>query len=170
MTKTAIVLDADVIIHFSKANHLSTLPTIFPEYRMVVLSAVFDELKGDVKHQLENMIVLLKNIEKIPFNPQKEMKMEYASLLRRFGKGESACMAYCKFTNNVIGSSNIKDIKKYCEQHQLVYLTTIDFLYYAIKRGKMTIDDAHQFIDMVQEKGSKLPKTDLNSFISQTTI
>ena len=160
MTKTAIVLDADVIIHFSKANHLSTLPTIFPEYRMVVLSAVFDELKGDVKHQLENMIVLLKNIEKIPFNPQKEMKMEYASLLRR----------YCKFTNNVIGSSNIKDIKKYCEQHQLVYLTTIDFLYYAIKRGKMTIDDAHQFIDMVQEKGSKLPKTDFNSFISQTTI
>ena len=137
---------------------------------MVVLSAVFDELKGDVKHQLENMIVLLKNIEKIPFNPQKEMKMEYASLLRRFGKGESACMAYCKFTNNVIGSSNIKDIKKYCEQHQLVYLTTIDFLYYAIKRGKMTIDDAHQFIDMVQEKGSKLPKTDFNSFISQTTI
>ena len=96
--------------------------------------------------------------------------MEYASLLRRFGKGESACMAYCKFTNNVIGSSNIKDIKKYCEQHQLVYLTTIDFLYYAIKRGKMTIDDAHQFIDMVQEKGSKLPKTDFNSFISQTTI
>ena len=88
MTKTAIVLDADVIIHFSKANHLSTLPTIFPEYRMEVLSVVFDELKGDVKHQLE----------------------------------------------------------------------------------KMTIDDAHQFIDMVQEKGSKLPKTDFNTFISPTTI
>ena len=170
MTKTKIVLDADVIIHFSKADCLSTLPTIFPEYRMEVLSVVFDELKGDVKQQLENMIILLKTIDKTPFNPQKEMKLEYALLLRHFGKGESACMAYCKYTNNVIGSSNLKDIKEYCQRNQLVYLTTIDFLYYAIKRGKMTIDEAHQFISTVQKKGSKLPETDFNTFISHVVI
>ena len=55
MNKVEIVLDADVIIHFSKANCLSLLPTIFPEYRMVVLSVVFNELKGEVKLQMENI-------------------------------------------------------------------------------------------------------------------
>lgn len=170
MTKTAIVLDADVIIHFSKANHLSTLPTIFPEYRMVVLSAVFDELKGDVKHQLENMIVLLKNIEKIPFNPQKEMKMEYASLLRRFGKGESACMAYCKYNHDVLGSSNLKDITDYCQANAILYLTTIDFLYFAIQRKLMTIDEAHTFVATVQANDSHLPTIDFNTFVSTKTV
>lgn len=107
MNKIEIVLDADVIIHFSKADCLSLLPTIFPEYRMVVLSIVYDELKGEVKQRLENMTMLLKNIVVISFNPQKEMKREYARLNLRFGKGESACMAYCRYTNNVIGSSNL---------------------------------------------------------------
>lgn len=170
MTKTKIVLDADVIIHFAKADYLSTLPTIFPEYRMIVLSTVFEELKGDIKLQIENMTTLLKNIDRIPFNPQKEMKIEYAKLSRRFGKGESACMAYCRYTNNVIGSSNLRDIREYCQQNQLIYLTTIDFLYYAIQRGKMTTDEVHQFIQTVREKGSKLPDTDFNVFRSQVII
>ena len=170
MTKTKIVVDADVIIHFAKADYLSTLPTIFPEYRMIVLSAVFEELKGDIKQQIENMTSLLKNMDMIPFTPQKDMKLEYAKLSRRFGKGESACMAYCLYTNNVIGSSNLKDIKEYCQQHQLVYLTTLDFLYYAIKREKMTVDEAHQFIQTVREKGRNLPDSDFNVFISPVVI
>lgn len=170
MNKIEIVLDADVIIHFSKADCLSLLPAIFPEYRMVVLSVVFNELKGEVKQQMENMAMLLKTIETVPFDPKKEMKLEYARLLKRFGKGESACMAYCRYTNNVIGSSNLRDIKNYCQQHKLVYLTTIDFLYYAIKRGKMTVDEASLFVNTVLEKGSKLPLTDFNTFVSQVTL
>lgn len=170
MNKVEIVLDADVIIHFSKANYLSLLPTIFPEYQMVVLSVVYNELKGMVKQQMDNMIVLLKTIKTVTFDPKKEMKLEYACLLKRFGKGESACMAYCRYTNNVIGSSNLRDIKDYCRQHKLVYLTTIDFLYYAIKRGKMTVNEAHQFVDTVLSEGSKLPVTDFNTFVSQVIL
>lgn len=170
MANVEIVLDADVIIHFAKADSLSVLPTIFPEYHMVVLSIVCDELKGDIRNQLDNMILLLKKIEKKPFNPTKEMRLEYARLQLRFGKGESACMAYCRYTNNVIGSSNIKDIKTYCQENQLIYLTTIDFLYYAIKRGKMTIEQAHTFIKTVQAKGSILPSIDFNTFVSSVIM
>ena len=116
------------------------------------------------------MTSLLKSMDMIPFIPQKEMKLEYAKLSRRFGKGESACMAYCRYTNNVIGSSNLRDIKEYCQQNQLIYLTTLDFLYHAIQRGKMTVDEAHEFIRTVREKGSKLPDTDFNVFISPVVI
>lgn len=42
--KTQIVLDADVLIHFSKGDRLALLPTILPEYEYVVLSKVYDEI------------------------------------------------------------------------------------------------------------------------------
>lgn len=170
MAKVEIVLDTDVIIHFAKADCLSLLPTIFPEYHMVVLSTVCDELKGEIRNQLDNMILLLKNIEKKTFNPTKEMMLEYARLKLRFGEGESACMAYCRYTNNVIGSSNLNDIKAYCEENQLIYLTTIDFLYYAIKKRRMTIEQAHTFLRKVQAKGSILPLIDFNTFVSPVIV
>ena len=102
-----IVLDADVLIHFSKAGRLSQLPEIFPEYKYVVLSTVYNEIKS-LQKQLDQQIFYLKNIEKEDFSPSGEMRREYARLSTRYGKGESACMAYCRFTDNVIGSSNLR--------------------------------------------------------------
>ena len=98
------------------------------------------------------------------------MMVEYARLLQTFGKGESACMAYCRYTHNVIGSSNLKDIKEYCEKQQITYLTTIDFLYYAMKRGKMSVEDCEQFVKDVVAKGSKLPTVDFGKYLPNTLI
>ena len=109
MERVKIVLDADVLIHFSKAERLSSLPEILPEFEHVVLSVVYEEVKS-IQYQLDNQINILRNIRKEDFNPKGEMRKEYAILRSKFGKGESACMAYCRFTNNVIGSSNIKDM------------------------------------------------------------
>ncbi|MGL4805112.1 MAG: hypothetical protein ACRC26_02060 [Bacteroidales bacterium] len=41
MTKTKIILDADVIIHFAKGGILSLLPQIFQDYDFVVLDTVY---------------------------------------------------------------------------------------------------------------------------------
>ena len=60
-----IVLDADVIIHFSKGGYLSLLPQIFPEYEYVVLDRVYNELRS------------------------------VATLKLTFGDGESACSTIC---------------------------------------------------------------------------
>ena len=136
MKKIKIILDADVLIHFSKAGKLSLLPTILPEYDHTILSAVYEETLS-IRTQIDNQINFLKNMEVLPFNPTGQMRLEYASLRSKYGKGESACMAFCRFTNNVIGSSNLRDIKEYCAAQQITYLTTLDFLYYAYIRGKM---------------------------------
>ena len=53
MERKKIVLDADVLIHFAKAECLNVLPTIFPEYDYVVLSVVYDEVKS-IRRQLVN--------------------------------------------------------------------------------------------------------------------
>lgn len=163
------MLDADVLIHFVKAGRLSMLPEILPEYDHVVLNVVYDEVKT-IQHQLDSQIVFLKNISKEVFNPSGEMLVEYARLLQTFGKGESACMAYCRYTHNVIGSSNLKDIKEYCEKQQITYLTTLDFLYYAMKREKMSVKDCEQFVHNVVAKGSKLPTVDFEHYFPNALL
>lgn len=168
--KTKIILDADVIIHFSKGERLSSLPEIFPNYEYCVLETVYKEILNSIKIQLDNQIEFLKNITHLPFEPVGDMLKDYANLIKTLGKGESACMVYCKYNHDVIGSSNLKDIQEYCSENQLIYLTTIDFLYFAIKKGLMSIEEAHKFIRDVVKKGSKLPSTDFNTYISKIEI
>lgn len=168
--KIKIVLDADVIIHFVKGGLLHLLPGIFPEYDYVVLDYVREELNKATRHQLDMQMSVLKNIRGIEFAPTGDAQSVYVRLKRQFGKGESACMAYCKTHNDVLGSSNLKDIADYCDENGIVYLTTIDFLYYAIRRSVITVDRANDFVRMVREKGSKLPIVDFNTFVSAKTV
>ena len=169
MGKVKIVLDADVLIHFSKAERLSLLPEILPEYEYTVLNVVYDEVKS-IQSQLDNQIKFLRNITKEEFAATGDMRKEYALLRSRFGKGESACMAYCRYTKNVIGSSNLKDIKEYCLAQKIVYLTSIDFIYYAYKRNMMTVEECYEFIETVNSKGSKLPVLDITRYIPNASI
>jgi len=168
--KIQIVLDADVVIHFAKGGRLSQLPSIFPDYEYVLLEAVHEELLSDIRSQIDNQIMRLKNITLYPFAPRGEMLREYAMLKSRFGKGESACMAYCLFTHNVIGSSNLRDIRAYCQEKQITYLTTIDFLWYAWKKGMLAPAEISAFINEVKQKGSKLPEVDIEKYVCETIL
>lgn len=73
-------------------------------------------------------------------------------------------MVYCRDNRDVLGSSNLRDIKEYCSLHQITYLTTLDFLYYAFIRKKMTKEDVDAFIAEVVAKGSKLPAVDIERY------
>ncbi|MDD7456448.1 MAG: hypothetical protein PUK70_09450 [Bacteroidales bacterium] len=162
--RTKIVLDADVIIHFSKGGHLKILPEIFPEYDFIVLSKVYEELELQLKKELNNIIKFFKSISIIDFNPSDDILHEYSQLIKRFGKGESSCMAYCRYTKDVVGSSNLKDIAEYCDKNNITHLGTMDFLYYAIWREKLTLEQVNDFVTEVKAKGSKLPDIDFENY------
>ncbi len=164
-----VILDADVLIHFSKAGMLSLLPSILPEYDHAILTPVYEETTS-MRGQIDNQVKFVGNLEVIDFQPTGEMKREYAKLRSTYGKGESACMAYCRFTDNVIGSSNLKDIKAYCTEKKITYLTTIDFLYYAFVRHKMTKAECNEFINEVRSKGSKLPDVDIETYVPNAML
>ncbi|MFA6199657.1 MAG: hypothetical protein WC679_04540 [Bacteroidales bacterium] len=171
MNKVKIVLDADVIIHFSKGQMLSILPKIFPTYQYIILDKVYNEISGDIKTQLDNQMTILKNITLIKFNPSGQEMKEYACLLQNFGKGESASMIYCKWNHDVLASSNLKDIEAYCNENQIAYLTTFDFLYHAVKNNLISQSEAHNFINDVLSKGSKLPPVEkFKVFVSTAVI
>lgn len=167
--KTKIVLDADVIIHFVKAGQFSLLLNIFPEYQYLILDVVYDEvtINKATKTQIDNTLNFFgSQITNVKFAPKGESRLEYARLRSSLllGKGESACMVYCRDNQDVLGSSNLKDIKEYCANNRITYLTTVDFLYYAFVRKKMTKEDVDSFVTEVISKGSKLPAVDIEHY------
>lgn len=169
MGKVEIVVDADVLIHFSKGGCLFLLPKIFPEYDYVVLDTVYNEAKT-IRAEIDNVCRVFKSIKVMPFSPTGEMLREYAKLTRTFGRGESACMSYCRFTHNVIGSSNLRDIRKYCEENKITYLTTMDFFYYAWKRNVMKEETINMAIKEIVMKGSKLPQIEIANYLPSVVI
>lgn len=166
--KIQIVLDADVIIHFSQGGFLHLLPKVIPDCSFVVLSVVRDELRQDTKNVLDNHIFYLKTFSLIEYNPVGEERREFARMTSLsglcLGRGESACIAYARYHNHVVGSSNLKDIKDYCAEFKIAYLTTWDFLYYAYKAGIMTKEDIGEFVQKVRSAGSILPEKDIETY------
>ena len=57
-----------------------------------------------------------------------------------------------------------KDIQRYCSENRIIYLTTLDFLYYAYCRGKMTEQECLVFMRAVNNAGSKLPVVDITRY------
>ena len=95
---------------------------------------------------------------------QKTEIKEFARLNKTKGTGESACLAYCKFHNNVLASSNLKDTKEYCQIENITYLTTLDFLWYAKKNKVMTEKECNDFIQTVISKNSILPNISITIY------
>ncbi len=170
--KTGIVLDADVIIHFIEANSFSLLPDIFPEYQYIILDIVYEEISKNNKTKsfIDNYLFHFSKLRQEKFDPKGESMKEFFLLRQKLGRGESACMVYCRDNLDVLGSSNLKDIKDYCSKHNITYLTTLDFLYYAYCRGKISQEQCYQFMQDVNKAGSKLPVVDITKYNCTTLI
>lgn len=164
--KKKIILDADVIIHFSKAGALGQLPQIFSN-KMYIPDIVYHEALSK-EYQIEvNNLFNFRLVEELEIKTDIKVLKEYKQLQKKFGKGGSACMAYCRYNKDVIGSSNLKDIKLYCEDNSITYLTTMDFLAEAYHIGKMDEAACDFFIYNVTSKGSRLPYRTIAEFIAQ---
>lgn len=151
-----ILLDCDVIIHFTKAGKQLMLPKIFPN-RFVIL----DKVKAELDKRKRSIVALDNFIEwsKIPviaFPNDRDIIKEYSILKRDMGDGEAACMAVARHTKDYIASSNLKDIKKYCEDYGIVYLTTMDILLEAFDTNILNETECDAFIKEVKTKNSKL--------------
>jgi len=160
-SKLKILIDADVVSHFLTGGHIYILPKIFP-FPLCILDIVYKELQNyrakriEVENLLTHKIITL-----IPFPQEnREVRKEYLFLKNKQfrGAGESACMAVARFSKDIIGSSNLKDIKEYCKLHEISYLTTLDFIYYAVENNCLSSSDADEFIRKLHSAGHRIPK------------
>ena len=65
---------------------------------------------------------------------------------------------------------NLRDIKDYCSKNCITYLTTLDFLYYAYCRKRMTQQECTEFMQAVNDAGSKLPIIDITQYTCTVQI
>jgi len=108
------------------------------------------------------------SIEK--WEPKGKARVEFMQLEKKFGIGESLAMVYCKYNHNVLASSNLKDIKEYCTDNGITYVTTMDLLHRAWIRQLMTEKECDQFISDVIRKGSKLPVRRIKDYKSRGIV
>ncbi len=162
--KKKIILDADVIIHFCKGEAIGLLPGIYKNKIFIPDIVHYESLSHQYKAEIDNLLSF-KLVSELTITSEKEVLVEYNRLRKQYGKGESACMAYCRFHHDVIGSSNLKDIKTYCETHRIDYLTTMDFLAEAYNLGVMDEGNCDFFIYKVKQKGSRLPYNTIRDYL-----
>jgi hypothetical protein len=167
--RVLILLDADIVIHFFRADRISLLKELFPE-RLAMLDIVKNELFNNrtIQKVTENLFTF-KVVEEIQFpTGNKEIMLEFKRITSdpKMGKGESACMALCRFQQHIIASSNTRDIKPYCEEYKLSYLTTLDILSIAVIKNKLTLVEGQKCIDMILANNSKLKSDNLQKYMS----
>lgn len=159
------LLDSDVVRHFIAGGQILLLSSIFPK-RFVMLDKVKAELCRSKKLEpLVNSFLTMCKIKVLTFPNKRDIIMEYARLVKTFGEGESACLAVARFESKYVASSNIRGIKKYCEDNKITYLTTMDILLQAYRDEKLSEADCDYFIYNVLKSGSKLPCDTIAKYI-----
>jgi hypothetical protein len=171
-----ILIDADVISHFVSAKKSEKLSVIFPNNQIYILDKVHAELqRWPSKTILITISKLLssKEVRLMAFPEQDEnISKEYAYIKSRLfkGDGESATLAVARFKNNIIASSNLKDIKSYCATHTIDFLSTMDFLCQALSTNIFTLVECNDFITEVLKAGSILPVKRMEDFICRQIL
>ena len=159
VNKQAIVLDADVLLHFSKGSTILALRELYPQYEKWILPIARAEVRSQVARNDLNTAIQWGVIKTIEFDESHElMYREFLDIQRNFliDEGEAQCLAFLRFNHHVLGSSNISDIHKYCYKYGITYLTTMDFLSEAMRKNIMSEEECDKFISNVR-KESRLP-------------
>lgn len=134
-----ILLDCDLISHFIANGAISDLPEILAPHECVVLDYVYSEVAVRPM-RLAFLLPLINSgkIKKENFPVDAEINKEFARIKSKrpiIGDGERACMAVARFSENVIASSNFRDIAPYCDEFNILYLGTLDILSLAVTKG-----------------------------------
>ncbi len=161
--KKIILVDADVVSHFISGGEADHIHEIFAGTPMFILDKVHRELQNwpiaSAKEKVSD-IISRGNIKLMNFPEENdEIRKEYFLIkkLQFKGDGESASLAVARFQKNILASSNLRDIKYYCELHKMDYLTTMDFLCAALKNNFFDLARCDQFINRVLAANGKLP-------------
>ncbi|MBP6431383.1 MAG: hypothetical protein KA319_06420 [Ferruginibacter sp.] len=165
-----ILIDADVVSHFITGGEWENLYKIFPNNKIYMLDKVHKELQNWPLTRVKILVseLLSKKFIKLMEFPENNIEIvrEYAWIksMQFKGDGESACLAVAKYDKQILASSNLTDIKEYCQRHKIDYLTTMDFLCEALRTNLFTEQRCNDFITKILYSRSRLPVKNMKEY------
>lgn len=173
MRNKAILVDTDVISHFIATGNIDHLSEIFRPHTLLIVENVYKEATHhpgeiDRKQKIDDWIKRCK-ITRISF-PQfnENVRKEFYRIKKEsplLGDGERACMSIARFGQEVVASSNFRDVAPYCEANGIEYVGTLDILVIAMQKGIYTAEDCNKFITDAQGLNeAKFPVNDINMY------
>ncbi len=148
-----ILLDCDVLSHFIANAALNDLPHILAPHQCLVLDYVYNEVAAKpMRLAFLDSLIKSGQLRKLDFPENHEMNKEFARIKSRsplIGDGERACMAVARFTKDIVASSNFRDVAPYCNEHNILYLGTLDILSIAAAKGIYDEPKCDRFIQSV---------------------
>lgn len=152
------MVDADVISHFMATGYIDRLTEILQPHAVMIVENVYKEAsyhptEPDRKRKVDKWMERCK-VCKIAFPYANEnVRREFFRLKKEnpmLGDGERACMSMARFGQEVIASSNFRDVAPYCDENGIEYIGTLDVLTIAMNKGIFTSDECNRF--MVEAK------------------
>lgn len=175
MESSGILLDADVISHFMASGEQALLCKVFSNDLLMIVDQVYTEASYCPWDPLrkEKLDILIKDSHifrlSFPQDLSSQVVDEYFRLKAenpRLGKGERACMSIARFHNDVIASSNFRDVASYCSVHNIVYLGFLDILWIAMKTNLLTEDAANAIVgNAIQYNGARFPVDNMAEYL-----
>lgn len=155
MESKGILLDADILSHFMVSDSLELLPAIFKGHLLMVVDQVYQEASyspGDpgrktvldrwIKDHSVIRLSFPSDLSSVVVDEYYRLKAQHP----RLGKGERACLSIARYHQDVIASSNFRDVAAYCHVHGLEYLGMLDVLWIGVRRNVIPATEANAIL------------------------
>lgn len=166
LSEPPLVVDTDFLSSFAWVGRLDILERLFPA-QMIILEEVQFEI-GKVPHLSDQVDICIANRTIIPIamNADSPEAIELARYLGegRYGRGESACMAYLSHNPGTMGSNNLADVGKYCLDNSKQIFCTGHCLRYAIESKLVRFEECESLWQRMLSKRRKLPTATFKEF------
>lgn len=169
-----ILVDADVISHFVATGHIFDLNEILAPHHLLIVDNVYREATyhpwdNSRKKDVDNWLAK-SNAQSICFPKlNKKVVSEFYRLKhvnKLLGDGEYACMSMAKFGQEVIASSNFRDVAGYCDANGIEYIGVMDILTIAMNKKFWDVAQCNAFIkNAVAANDARFPVYDIRNYI-----
>lgn len=174
-----ILVDADVVSHFIATGHIYELNDILSPNQLYIVDNVYKEATYHPfdkrrKDKVDEWLAKSKTC-RIAFPRQnRNIVNEFFKLKhdnRLLGDGECACMAMARFGQEVIASSNFRDVASYCEANEIEYIGVLDILLIATKKGYWDADQCNKFImDAIKVNNARFPVCKIEDYKTEKDL
>lgn len=166
LSEPPLILDTDFISSFAWVRRLDILERLFPA-QMLLLEEVQIEISR-VPHLSRQVDSCISNRTILPaaMNTDTPEAIELARYLDegKYGRGESACMAYLTYNPGTMGSNNLADVGKFCVDNGKKILCTGHCLCYALESKLVNFDECEFLWGEMLRKRRILPTATFKEF------